>query len=220
LSVIWQGRAQRSEADGMRDGGKHVMKKILDQLMQLTLGKDATDTTEGKAHTPDDAGSRAKSESDKAALHEWLETVGKERRLVLAWLTPRLDEAVKLLERKGQVMQSTWGLMWEAAGPSGLKWQFAGTSKPATGQELIEPRLEKALSRKTELTQDEWDAVGIRGLSKDHFIKPGDSYIPTIPNRGSWSCMLHQVLKRPARPEPNVARGAEFSVQWSCRASA
>ena len=59
---------------------------------------------------------------------------------------------------------------------SGLKWEFAGTSEPVTGQELINPRLEETLSRKTELTQDEWDAVGIRGLSKDHFIKSGDSY--------------------------------------------
>jgi len=60
--------------------------------------------------------------------------------------------------------------------PSGLKWQSAGVSRPVTGRELINPRLEKALSRKTELTQDEWDAVGIQDLAADHFIKSGGSY--------------------------------------------
>ena len=41
---------------------------------------------------------------------------------------------------------------------------------------MLNPSLAKALSRKTELTQEEWDAVGIHSLSKDHFIKSGDSY--------------------------------------------
>lgn len=45
-----------------------------------------------------------------------------------------------------------------------------------TGLELISPRLEEALSRKSELTQKEWDALGIHNLSKDHFIKSGESY--------------------------------------------
>ena len=91
---ILQERAERGEADGMRDGNERVVKEIALQLMQLLQ----LATSEGKAHKPGGSGSAAKTASEEAALHAWLKALGKEGRLVRAWLKPRLDEAVKNLE--------------------------------------------------------------------------------------------------------------------------
>ena len=84
------------------------------------------------------------------------------------------------------------GLKWKRTehtepAASGLKWQSVGTSEPATGQQLFNTSLEEALSRKTELTQEEWNAFGISNLSKDHFVKSGDSYF-TPAAAGTTEC--------------------------------
>ena len=65
---------------------------------------------------------------------------------------------------------------------SGLEWQNIGPSRPPEGRELTasDPDLAKALTSKLMLTQEEWDAIGIRDLRKDDFIKSGDSYFKPV----------------------------------------
>ena len=106
---IWQGRAQRGEADGMRDGNERVMKQVVKDLMQLMQGK--MHTGGNVAQKNGGPGSPAESALDEAALHEWLKALGKEGRLVHAWLKPRLDEAVKKLEGQwlNKVKRCAWG---------------------------------------------------------------------------------------------------------------
>ena len=99
---ILQERAERGEADGMRDGNERVVKEIAQQLMQLLQ----LATSEDKAHKPAGSGSAAKTASEEAALHAWLKALGKEGRLVRAWLKPRLDEAVKKLRASGSPRSS------------------------------------------------------------------------------------------------------------------
>ena len=144
---ILQERAERGEADGMRDGNERVVKEIAQQLMQVLQ----LVTPEGKAHKPGGSGSAAKTASEEAALHAWLKALGKEGRLVRAWLKPRLDEAVKNLKGRWltEVKQSTWGLQWEKV----------GSAKPATGEEIQKAALAEALEGKLELTQGELEQL-------------------------------------------------------------
>ena len=46
----------------------------------------------------------------------------------------------------------------------------------STAQLLEKPSLAHALMRKTEFTQQEWDAFGVHDLRMHHFVKSGDSY--------------------------------------------
>ena len=71
------------------------------------------------------------------------------------------------------IVRSTRGC-WKA---SGLKWINTGNEPTAnTAQNLKNPRLADALMRKTEFTQQEWDAFGVHDLHMHHFVKSGDSY--------------------------------------------
>ena len=64
---------------------------------------------------------------------------------------------------------------------SGLKWVRIGTrAKP--DRELVCPRLASALEHKTELTQQEWDACGVKKLRHDDIIKSGDFYFMPAPH--------------------------------------
>ncbi len=53
---------------------------------------------------------------------------------------------------------------------SGRKWQKAGDEKPPKGRNLEHADLAKALGHKTEFTEREWEAFGIKDLDKDDFI--------------------------------------------------
>jgi hypothetical protein len=71
------------------------------------------------------------------------------------------------------IVRSTRGC-WKA---SGLKWINTGNEPTAnTAQNLKNPRLADALMRKTEFTQQEWDAFGVHDLGMHHFVKSGDSH--------------------------------------------
>ena len=70
------------------------------------------------------------------------------------------------------IVRSTRGC-WKA---SGLKWINTGNEPTAnTAQNLKNPRLADALMRKTEFTQQEWDAFGVHDLCMHHVVKSGDS---------------------------------------------
>eukprot|EP00931_Biecheleriopsis_adriatica_P117613 TRINITY_DN93109_c0_g1_i1.p1 TRINITY_DN93109_c0_g1~~TRINITY_DN93109_c0_g1_i1.p1 ORF type:complete len:3900 (+),score=642.63 TRINITY_DN93109_c0_g1_i1:1334-11701(+) len=53
---------------------------------------------------------------------------------------------------------------------SGLKWQRVGPRRRGAGRELPNDALAEALKSKTEFTQTEWEAFGIKDLQSDHFI--------------------------------------------------
>ena len=64
----------------------------------------------------------------------------------------------------------------------GLRWLVAGDTEPTTGHNLQDANLAEALQKRTEFTQQEWDAFGIKDLREDHFIKSGNSYFkPDVP---------------------------------------
>jgi len=60
-----------------------------------------------------------------------------------------------------------------------LDWEIIGARRPHRGQELHCPKLAYALTKKTEFTQEEWDAFGINAeqLLKGDFIRAGVSYL-------------------------------------------
>ena len=184
---ILQERAERgeavTEADGMRDGNERVVKEIAQQLMQLLQ----LATSEDKAHKPGGSGSAAKTASEEAALHAWLKALGKEGRLVRAWLKPRLDEAVKKLEGQwlATVKLSTWGLQWEGV----------GSAKPATGEEIQNAALAEALEGTLELTQDELEQLQVQDeLCSSSHIRVGGAYLRPVKPVEAW-VRLSEVTK-------------------------
>ena len=58
----------------------------------------------------------------------------------------------------------------------GLKWKVTGVYEPRRGCLLRNRRLARALTTRTEFTQEEWQAFGISDLRSDHYIKVGDAY--------------------------------------------
>jgi len=64
---------------------------------------------------------------------------------------------------------------------SGLRWACAGASQPSEGRDLANEELAKALGKKTDFTQQEWDAFGISHVTVDDFMQSGGSYYkPTV----------------------------------------
>ena len=80
---------------------------------------------------------------------------------------------------------------------SGLEWKEVGRARPAIGRELHNPKgsvggtsvdlaseIVKSLPTETakaaRLKKDVWEALGVKGLRMDHFIRAGrnDRYIP------------------------------------------
>ena len=66
--------------------------------------------------------------------------------------------------------------------PSGLKWRSVDATELKKEDELKNEALASALERSTKLTQDEWDACGIRNLRHAHFITTagGHCFQPAI----------------------------------------
>ena len=60
--------------------------------------------------------------------------------------------------------------------PSGLSWVEAGLTRPVKGRELNNGSLVAALAEKTELSEEEWRAIGVHGLRHDDFIKVADKF--------------------------------------------
>lgn len=59
---------------------------------------------------------------------------------------------------------------------TGLLWASIGGGRPAVGEELKHEALAAALKGKTEFSQAEWDAFGVKGLDITHYIKAGGEY--------------------------------------------
>jgi hypothetical protein len=69
-------------------------------------------------------------------------------------------------------------------GASGLQWSKADPAKnekPDEGEELTDAALSTALDHQTDFTSEQWEAFGIAGLRKDHFVcsASGVYYVPT-----------------------------------------
>ena len=59
---------------------------------------------------------------------------------------------------------------------SGLKWVKVGTNRPTQGRELINVKLQNALTGQTEFGQEEWNSFHVDDLSLDDFIRAGNTY--------------------------------------------
>jgi len=91
----------------------------------------------------------------------------------------------------------TPGLKWAEieVTPSGLQWECFGADKPMHAQELRHPELAALLAQKRELTQQEWDSLGITDLRHDTFIQAGDSfYTPALQQLAGDTEIKHQEL--------------------------
>ena len=78
---------------------------------------------------------------------------------------------------------------------SGLRWLVAGDTEPTTGHNLQNANLAEALQKKTEFTQQEWDAFGIKDLREDHIIKSGNSYFkPDVTSPSEESVLNKRLL--------------------------
>jgi hypothetical protein len=61
-------------------------------------------------------------------------------------------------------------VMFKVTTSIGRRWEKAGDKKPPKGRNLQHADLAKALGHKTEFTDREWEAFGIKDLDKDDFI--------------------------------------------------
>jgi hypothetical protein len=85
---------------------------------------------------------------------------------------------------------------------SGLKWHK--TQKGKSDDELTNAKLTEALATKTEFTQVEWDAFGIKGLNMDHFIQLGGSYFQPVPDHFKASHFIKSDSDQYFSPMPRV----------------
>ena len=115
---------------------------------------------------------------------------------------------------------------------SGLKWKALGQN-PTSGTEIANPALSEALKKKkTQFTQEEWDAFSVTDLRIDHYVKVGFSFadqyfqpagmvmhtFPSQPHRGQ-SCyiQLPQPLKsarQVAEALPDLCQGMTQPVRF------
>ena len=161
------------------------------------------------AQKNDDPGSPAKSASDEAALHEWLKALGKEGRLVHAWLKPRLDEAVKKLE--GQWLSKVKRCAW------GLQWEEVGSDEPDTGEEIQNAALAEALERKRKLRQDELEQLQVQDeLCSSSYIRVGGTYLkPMKTVAWVWLSELTKTMSLGKAVEILAARTLTFDdLSW------
>ena len=125
----------------------------------------------------------------------WTEVVERGTSNIFVWFVSKhkdvsrrmlqIDESFKRLNRRrvdsdAPSVAQTPDMQSEA---SGLKWEHAGDTPPAQGRELVRPDLSEALSCKTEFTEQEWAAFGIRDLHNDDWIKAGESYYKPLAER-------------------------------------
>ena len=116
----------------------------------------------------------------------------------LGWAQELKDWAIRIMQqppselkgkkKRGEVKVSAFAQML-APGTLGLKWQSLGASKPTRGRKLVHADLAKALTIKTQFTQEEWDSFDmfwdlrsddfIKSASedKDEYFKPYESWI-------------------------------------------
>ena len=59
---------------------------------------------------------------------------------------------------------------------AGLRWEMIGASRPASGEELQHPALANSLSTKSDLTRKAFEALGVAGLRRDHYINVNGLY--------------------------------------------
>ena len=73
---------------------------------------------------------------------------------------------------------TTTKLLFKVLSPkgAGLKWESVGQIRPTSGHEVNNAQLADALTRKTEFSEDEWRALGIRKLYLCDFIRAGATY--------------------------------------------
>ena len=111
---------------------------------------------------------------------------------------------------------------------SGLKWVKASVQKPTQGRELDNPDLTHALTNRTEFTQPEWKAFGIKYLLTDDYIKAGDFYFKPAAEESSRAksqhdymdfvkCQLKETRRGPGlKGELLDTSLALIQVSWSC----
>jgi hypothetical protein len=110
-------------------------------------------------------------------------TQGGELRVILKW-----GEHPQDLDLHGVSSNNEHVYYWHkeshASSSLGLKWlKFSAQwARDTEDKGLCNPLLAEALTRQTELTQQEWNAFGITQLRKEDFIKSGDSYLKPAAN--------------------------------------
>ena len=62
----------------------------------------------------------------------------------------------------------------------GLMWKDTGVLLPASGTELENDELSKALAEKVQFTQEELKSFGIESIKKDNYVKVGDNYFKPL----------------------------------------
>ena len=78
---------------------------------------------------------------------------------------------------------TTTKLLFKVLSPkgTGLKWESVGQIRPTFGHEVNHAQLADALTRKTEFSEQEWRAFGIRKIHLGDFIRAGATYFsPTL----------------------------------------
>ena len=65
-----------------------------------------------------------------------------------------------------------------------MKWVSAGSQDPAAGDEVVHEPLATALHVQTVFTQGEWDALRVPNITRDSYVKVGDTYFrPDVVSR-------------------------------------
>lgn len=62
----------------------------------------------------------------------------------------------------------------------GLKWKNVGTNKPTRGKELVNRELSKALRKKLEFTEKEFEDFEVENLSTSHYILADREYFKPV----------------------------------------
>ena len=98
---------------------------------------------------------------------------------------------------------------------SGLKWLKIEGTQPSNGQDLAHSELARALLRKTEFTQQEWEKMDIRNLRMDHFVKSGNSYFTPADTVSNTSGNLRRGSRGWDRDEEPSCKWPEITIKFS-----
>ena len=123
-----------------------------------------------------DAVLKAAEETFDAKVDEWLRKGGgNSSKLLHGAEVPRVPLKIheEQLKQIKEAVSLKVGTLGEAPG---LAWGNVGATRPAVGREISNAGLAAALALKAELTQQEWEALGIRDVRHDDYIAVGGVY--------------------------------------------
>jgi hypothetical protein len=113
----------------------------------------------------------------------------------------------------------------QLTGISGLKRRAVREGRPQGGAELLNPFLEAALEKKTELSIEDWRGVDLSGLKPHHYVSTGGRILMPIIQRNSGGAKwlkTHGVKLDITRMDnlfatfnPGVSGVHYFLVHWS-----